>query len=104
MEQSPHWELLLQNKNRSFALAIEGLGLAGLFLTLFFAYYNQLLPSLYLASLCFAVIMALTLSLSLKQQKRGIGIDGSPYRIYCAIYVACAKCNGGGTDGLLFSD
>lgn len=60
--------VVLQNKNRSFALAIEGLGLAGLFLTLFFAYYNQVIPSLYLASLCFAVIMALTLSLSLKQQ------------------------------------
>jgi uncharacterized membrane protein len=30
----------LQAKNRSFALALEGLGLAALFLTLFFAYYN----------------------------------------------------------------
>ena len=58
----------LQNKNRSFALALEGLGLAGLFLTLFFAYYNHVIPNIYLASICFAVIMVVTLALSLKQQ------------------------------------
>lgn len=58
---------LLQQKNRSFALALEGLGQAGLFLTLFFAYYNQVIADFYMASLSFAVIMAITLWLSLKQ-------------------------------------
>lgn len=60
--------LTLINKNRSFALALEGLGLAGLFLTLFFAYYNHVIPSLGSASLCYMVIMAGTLALSLRQQ------------------------------------
>lgn len=60
--------LVLQNKNRSFALAIEGLGLAGLFLTLFFAYYNQVIPNILIAGACFTVIMTFTLWLSLKQQ------------------------------------
>ena len=58
----------LQAKNRSFALALEGLGLAALFLTLFFAYYNGVIATLGIAALCFAVIMSLTLYLSLKQQ------------------------------------
>lgn len=60
--------IFLQRKNRSFSLALEGLGLAGLFLTLFFAYYNHIIPHIYSASLYFAVIMLLTLYLSLKQQ------------------------------------
>ncbi|ELW82109.1 membrane protein, PF10101 family [Acinetobacter sp. WC-743] len=60
--------LSLQSKNRSFALALEGLGLAGLSLTLFFAYYTHVIPNIYLASLCFVMIMLITLSLSLKQQ------------------------------------
>lgn len=59
---------IFQNKNRSFALALEGLGLAGLFLTLFFAYYNQVIPNIFIAGICFAVIMLVTLGLSLKQQ------------------------------------
>lgn len=58
----------IQHKNRSFALALEGLGLAGLFLTLFFAYYNLVIPNIFWASFSFVVVMALTLSLSLKQQ------------------------------------
>ncbi|MDV2470349.1 DUF2339 domain-containing protein [Acinetobacter chinensis] len=58
----------LFSRNRSFALALEGLGIAGLFLTLFFAYYNSVIASLLSASLCFAVIMAVTVWLSLKQQ------------------------------------
>ncbi|NNG74735.1 DUF2339 domain-containing protein [Acinetobacter sp. ANC 4277] len=57
-----------QNKNRSFALALEGLGLAALFLTLFFAYYNAVILTLGMAALGFAVIMGVTLALSLKQQ------------------------------------
>ncbi|WP_180060590.1 DUF2339 domain-containing protein [Acinetobacter sp. YH12135] len=59
---------LLRNKNRSFALGVQGLGLAGLCLTLFFAYYNLVIPNLAIASLCFIVVMVLTLWLSLKQQ------------------------------------
>ncbi len=58
----------LVNKNKSFALALEGLGLAGLFLTLFFAYYNQVIASLGSAALCYMVIMACTLALSLRQK------------------------------------
>ena len=57
----------LHEKNRSFSLAIEGLGLAGLCLTVFFAYYNLVIPHLYLASLAFIIVMALTIYLSLKQ-------------------------------------
>lgn len=58
----------MQSKNRSFAQALEGLGLAVLFLTLFFAYYNVVIPTLAIAGLCFAFIMGVTLILSLKQQ------------------------------------
>lgn len=58
----------LQSKNRSFSLAVEGLGLAGLFLTLFFAYYTQLITSLAWAAVCYVVVMAVTLRLSLWQQ------------------------------------
>ncbi|MDV2440348.1 DUF2339 domain-containing protein [Acinetobacter gerneri] len=58
---------LMFNKNRSFALALEGLGLAGLFLTLFFAYYNHVIASFALASVCFGIIMLITLWMSLKQ-------------------------------------
>ncbi|OTG86660.1 hypothetical protein B9T31_06540 [Acinetobacter sp. ANC 4558] len=64
----------LQGRNRSFSLALEGLGLAGLFLTLFFAHYNQIIPALYAASFIFIVIMALTLYLSLKQQSVELAI------------------------------
>lgn len=55
-------------KNRSFALALEGLGLGSLFLTLFFAYYNLVIPTLPLATLLFLIILAITLYLSLKQE------------------------------------
>lgn len=64
----------LIQKNRSFALALEGLGLAVLFLTLFFAYYNAVLGSLWVAAGLFVVIQAITLSLSLKQQSVEIAI------------------------------
>ncbi|WP_347473405.1 DUF2339 domain-containing protein [Acinetobacter thermotolerans] len=57
----------LIEKNRSFALALEGLGLGALFLTLFFAYYNLVVPSLLLASILFMLVMAVTLYLSFKQ-------------------------------------
>src|SRR5690606_26879550 len=55
-------------KNRSFALALEGLGLGSLFLTLFFAYYNLVIPTLPLAACVFIIILAMTLYLSLKQE------------------------------------
>lgn len=59
---------LLKYKNRSFSLALEGLGLAGLFLTLFFAYYNGIIGSLGAASVCFIAIIVLNLYLSLAQK------------------------------------
>lgn len=58
----------LITKNRSFGLALEGLGLGALFLTLFFAYYNLVIATLSLAALVFLVILAITLYLSLKQE------------------------------------
>lgn len=58
----------LQQRNRSFALGLEGLGLAALCLTLFFAYYNAIIPNLLIASGYFLLLMALTLWLSLRQQ------------------------------------
>lgn len=58
----------LQYKNRGFALALEGLGFATLFLTLFFAYYNQVIPALSVASLGFIAILLPVIWLSLKQQ------------------------------------
>ncbi len=64
----------LQTKNRSFALALEGLGLAALFLTLFFAYYNAVIPGFGIACLLYAALMALTIWLSLKQQSVELAI------------------------------
>lgn len=58
----------LYEKNRGFALGLEGLGMAGLCLSLFFAYYNQLITSLLIASLLFIGLMLVTIRLSLKQQ------------------------------------
>lgn len=58
----------LRSSNRSFALALQGLGLAGLFLSLFFAYYNHLVASFGIAALLYLCVMLLTLSLSLRQQ------------------------------------
>ncbi len=64
----------LQAKNRSFALALEGLGLAALFLTLFFAYYNAVIAGFGMACVLYAVLMALTIWLSLKQQSVELAI------------------------------
>lgn len=58
----------LYQQNRGFALGLEGLGMAGLCLNLFFAYYNQLISSLVIASLLFIGLMLITVRLSLKQQ------------------------------------
>lgn len=64
----------LYKNNRSFALALEGLGLAGLFLTVFFAYYNSVIPNIAIASICFIAVMLPTLWLSLKQQSVELAI------------------------------
>ncbi|AOA59146.1 DUF2339 domain-containing protein [Acinetobacter larvae] len=58
----------LGQQNRGFALGLQGLAIAGLCLALFFAYYNQLLLSLWSCSLLFCLIMLLAIALSLKQQ------------------------------------
>lgn len=58
----------LLDNNRGFGLGLEGLGMAGLCLCLFFAYYNQLILSLGFASLLFIGLMLSTVWLSLKQQ------------------------------------
>lgn len=65
---------VLYKKNRSFALALEGLGLAGLFLTIFFAYYNAVIPNIIIASICFVAVIIPTLWLSLKQQSVELAI------------------------------
>ncbi len=65
---------VMHAKNRSFALALEGLGQAGLFLTLFFAYYNHVIPNFWMASICFTFIMFATLWMSLKQQSIELAI------------------------------
>lgn len=57
----------LIGQNRSFGLALEGFGLGVLFLILFFAYYNLVIPSLVIATMMFIFIMAMTLYLSFKQ-------------------------------------
>ncbi|TCM66720.1 putative membrane protein [Acinetobacter calcoaceticus] len=57
----------LFRKNPSFALGLQGLGMAGLFLSLFFAYYNQVIASFPLAAALYMCIMAATIGLSLKQ-------------------------------------
>lgn len=59
--------LYLTPKNRSYGLALQGLGIATLCLDLFFSYYNQILPSFAVASFIFATLMALSIYLSLKQ-------------------------------------
>lgn len=66
----------LWQKNPSFALGLEALGLAGLFLCLFFAYYNQVLGSFWLAAVLFLLIMLLTLRLSLKQNSIELTLIG----------------------------
>lgn len=64
----------MQPQNRSFGLALEGLGLATLFLTLFFAYYNAVIASFAAASAVYLLIMLLTIRLSLKQQSVELAI------------------------------
>lgn len=64
----------ISQKNRSFALALQGLGLATLCLTLFFSYYNQVIKSFSIACVCFALVMAINIYLSLKQSSRELAL------------------------------
>ena len=59
---------LLQRKNTLFAIALQGLGLAVIFLTLIFAHHFEVLQSLMTASILFVMLLGITVVLSLKQQ------------------------------------
>ncbi|UOG18147.1 DUF2339 domain-containing protein [Acinetobacter sp. PK01] len=59
---------LLQRKNTLFAIALQGLGLAVIFLTLIFAHHFEVLQSLMTASVLFVMLLGITVVLSLKQQ------------------------------------
>lgn len=59
---------LLQRKNTLFAIALQGLGLAVVFLTLIFAHHFEVLQSLMTASILFVMLLGITVVLSLKQQ------------------------------------
>ncbi|MCJ8162748.1 DUF2339 domain-containing protein [Acinetobacter zhairhuonensis] len=59
---------LLQRKNALFAIALQGLGLAVIFLTLIFAHHFAVIQSLMTASILFVILLGLTVVLSLKQQ------------------------------------
>ena len=59
---------LLQRKNTLFAIALQGLGLAVIFLTLIFAHHFEVLQSLMTASVLFVMLLGMTVVLSLKQQ------------------------------------
>ena len=59
---------LLQRKNALFAIALQGLGLAVIFLTLIFAHHFAVVHSLMTASILFVILLGLTVVLSLKQQ------------------------------------
>ena len=62
------------SKNRSFAIAVQGLGFAILFLTLFFAYDERVIQSLWMAGGCFVIIQLINIVLSLKQDSRELAI------------------------------
>lgn len=64
----------LSAKNRSFALALQGLGIATLCFTLFFSYYNQILANFAVVSVLFLALMALSIYLSLKQNSRELAL------------------------------
>ncbi|HCU74920.1 MAG TPA: DUF2339 domain-containing protein, partial [Acinetobacter baumannii] len=58
----------LQKKNQLFAVALQGVGLAVVFLTLVFSHHFGVITSLTTASILFAILLAITVFLSLKQQ------------------------------------
>lgn len=59
---------LLQKKNRLFAVALQGVGLAIVFLTLIFSHHFEVIASLTTASILFVILLLATVYLSLKQQ------------------------------------
>ncbi|RLZ07301.1 DUF2339 domain-containing protein [Acinetobacter sp. 2JN-4] len=59
---------LLQKKNQLFAVALQGLGLAIVFLTLIFSHHFAVIASLTTASILFVILLLATVYLSLKQQ------------------------------------
>ncbi|TCB67449.1 DUF2339 domain-containing protein [Acinetobacter sp. ANC 4178] len=59
---------VLQRKNTLFAISLQGLGLAVIFLTLIFAHHFEVLQSLMTASILFVMLLGITVVLSLKQQ------------------------------------
>lgn len=58
----------LQKKNQLFAVALQGVGLAVVFLTLVFSHHFGVIASLTTASILFTILLAITVFLSLKQQ------------------------------------
>lgn len=58
----------LQRKNQLFAVALQGVGLAIVFLTLIFSHHFAVIASLKTASLFFVILLSVTVYLSLKQQ------------------------------------
>ena len=59
---------ILQKKNQMFAVALQGVGLAIVFLTLVFSHHFAVIASLTTASILFAILLVITVFLSLKQQ------------------------------------
>lgn len=59
--------LLFEKKNALFAVALQGAGLAIIFLTLIFAHHYAVIANLSIASVGFAVLLLITVALSLKQ-------------------------------------
>lgn len=59
--------LFLRNKNALFGIALQGAGLAVIFLTLIFAHHYAVIASLSGASICFIILLIITVGLSLKQ-------------------------------------
>ncbi|NNP74832.1 hypothetical protein A7P54_17240 [Acinetobacter sp. Ac_3412] len=58
---------LLQKKNQLFAVALQGVGLAVVFLTLIFSHHFAVIASLITASILFVILLLATVYLSLKQ-------------------------------------
>ncbi len=59
---------VLQKKNQLFAVALQGVGLAVVFLTLIFSHHFAVIASLATASILFVILLLATVYLSLKQQ------------------------------------
>lgn len=61
-------------RNRGFGLALEGLGFAGMFLSLVFAYHFQVMTSLPWTCAVYLLLMAAVVGLSLRQQSVELAI------------------------------